>query len=85
MNKDLLKELQAYFLKQDPQVIATALAGAMLDIHRFIKIEFLSEKEAKSLIIRSESLCDELIRFSKNGDCDSGPMQVTVLNSKEDE
>lgn len=66
-NKEVIDKLQAYFIAQDPNEIARAFAGMMLDIHRIVIMDELPDGEAINLknrmILNSQALMD----FVKNG------------------
>lgn len=66
-NKDLIDELQDFYLEQNPKDIARALANVLIDIHRFVNIQSLGDAEKKNLIFRSKKNCDELENFAKHG------------------
>ena len=74
-NKELIDKLHAYFLEQDPNLVAKLLAGIMLDIHRFNNLEVLSDEESDSLIERSTRNSLQLIDFARNGP--QGPLTLT--------
>lgn len=82
-NRTVIVELTKYFLDQDKETIAKALAGAMLDIHRFINIETLGSNERQNLIVRSKNSSNELVKFAKDGP--DGPLEVSALNSEDDD
>ena len=52
-NKELINELEAYFLTQDSKVIARTLAAMMIDIHRLMNMDTLGKNEKHNLITRS--------------------------------
>lgn len=64
-NKELIDKLQAYFLEQDPKDIARGLANMMIDIHRIVTYENLSEDQKNSLKFRMAANTEELKEFIK--------------------
>ncbi len=66
--KGVIDRLQAYFLEQDPAVIARLLANTMTDVHRFVCFDTLSEDEAHRLIVRSIHNSKQLDNFAKGKD-----------------
>lgn len=82
-NKFVIEELTKYFLEQDHAVIARALAGSMLDIHRFMTLEVLGQKEINNLIIRCKHVSKELVKFAKDGP--DGPLIISIKNSEDED
>ncbi len=80
-NKELINELEAYFITQDQKVIARTLASMMIDIHRFMNLDQLQENEFTNLIIRSKANSDSLMRFAEFGA--EGIFKCTNLESKD--
>jgi hypothetical protein len=80
--KLLIVDLTKYFLEQDREIIAKALAGAMLDIHRFLNTHKLKNEEFRNLVDRSLDLENELIEFAKNDALK--PLVVSVRNGDDD-
>lgn len=80
-NKTLMAKLVAYYVSQPPELVARALAGAMLDICRIRKMSELPESELASLIERIDKNAIEVQKFAKNGP--SGDLKVSVCNSLE--
>ena len=66
-NKEIMDKLQAYFITQDPKVVAKVLASWMIDFNRFMNIETLPEEERDNLIKRMVLNHQELIDFIMNG------------------
>ncbi len=62
-NKEVMERLQEYFLKQDPAIIARALAGAMIDFNRFYYIDQISDDEEENLFFRLGKNCQGLQEF----------------------
>lgn len=81
-NRTVIIELTKYFLDQDRETIARALAGAMLDIHRFVNMEILGQNEIDNLFKRSHHISKQLVKFAKHGP--DGPLKVSVLNSDDE-
>lgn len=69
-NKKVINELQEYFLKQDPKIVARFLANMMIDLNRLYSIEELSENERKCLEFRMEHNIQQLRNFAKYGPTD---------------
>jgi hypothetical protein len=80
-NKELAKKLVDYLKQQDIEVVAHALAHAMIDISRLLYEEQLPAQEQLILIARMQlkyaSLCD----FAKNGP--RGKLKIYKFNSDE--
>lgn len=66
-NKQLIDELQAYFLEQDPAIVARLLANSMIDLHRWKNFETLDDETLTNLIYRTTANSITLIKFSKEG------------------
>ena len=79
-NKEIIDDLQSYFLKQDPTLIARALAGKMIDLNRLIHIDSLEISEKINLLARLHANCAQLKKFIKNGD--SGEFQLHNIESE---
>lgn len=81
-NKEVLDKLQYYYLTQcDPQVVARALASAMIDYHRLTDLENLPEKELKCLEQRIVLNATELESFIEHGP--TGTLKIHAINSDE--
>lgn len=78
-NKELVRKLTDYFKEQDIEVVAHALAHALIDISHILYEKELSEKDRIVLITRMHlnyaSLCD----FAKNGV--RGKLKIHKVNS----
>lgn len=62
-NKQVIDELQEYYLKQDPKVIARALANMMIDMNRIHYLELLSSYEKKALNLELNKILINLINL----------------------
>lgn len=67
-NKEIIDALQEYYLKQDPDVIARALAALMIDLNRIMCSESLPKDEKNNLIIRMNANRNELLKFINEGE-----------------
>lgn len=81
-NKEVIHKLKKYFLEQETEVVALALAGLMIDANRWDKYDKLSENEARSLHHRTHMHALSVQGFI-NGD--RTKMKVSRLNSDEEE
>lgn len=61
--KQVINDLVEYYLKQEPQFIARALANAMIDLNRLYAWNSLDEEEQASFIFRLEQNVLELRKF----------------------
>ncbi len=84
-NKEVIDDLQAYFLKQDPKDIARTLAGLMIDFQRFVNYENLGKNEQECLLFRMQKNVEELQRFIREGPRDNDTFKYINLESKEQE
>lgn len=66
-NKELIDRLQAYFLTQDPNVVARILANYMIDMHRLCCVWEIPEEEQENLACRMSINSEKLQDFAKNG------------------
>lgn len=66
-NKEVIDNLQRYFLKQDMKVITRALANAMIDYYRIAHRSTLPEDELTRLVYRIKKNADQLQKFVKSG------------------
>lgn len=67
-NKEIIKKLTRYFLKDcDPKVVAKLLAACLVDINRIRHFEHLPDSEKENLMLRINHNSDELLDFVKNG------------------
>jgi len=80
-NKELAKKLTDYLKDQDIEVVAHALAHALIDISRVLYEEELSEKERLVLIARMHLNYASLLDFAKNGP--RGKLKIHKFNSDE--
>jgi hypothetical protein len=80
-NKEVMDRLQAYYLTQDPSVVARALASILIDMNRLKHFGELADKEAQCLEIRLNLMMDELQDFVKNGA--KHDMKIIKMNSDE--
>jgi hypothetical protein len=80
-NKEVIDRLQAYYLTQDPSVVARALASILIDMNRLKHFGELGDKEAQCLEIRLNLMMDELQDFVKNGP--RHDMKIIKMNSDE--
>ncbi|HMG13869.1 MAG TPA: hypothetical protein VK590_00410 [Saprospiraceae bacterium] len=69
-NKEVIKRLTEYFLKQDPKDIAKALSACMIDFNRLMHADSLGEIERANLFMRVRLNVEELQRFLANPDND---------------
>lgn len=80
-NEILMAKLTEYYLSQPPELVARALAGAMLDICRIRRLSELPEDEIACLLERIDKNANEVYKFAKNGP--SGDLKVHVIKSSE--
>ncbi len=80
-NKDVVDEIQAHLLKENPTTVARLAANLMIDIHRFVNMETLPEEECNCLIARSIKNSQELCDFAKGKRRDS----FKLIEEKHDE
>lgn len=76
-NKEVIDQLQDYFLKQDPKDVARLLANMMIDMHRVATVCSLPEDEQESLSTRIQINSSTLQEFVENGfkgDFSFGPL-----------
>jgi hypothetical protein len=78
-NKEAIAKLKEYFLAQDRETVAYALASAMVDINRFMKLDRLPDKEVESLFRRGDIIVDQLVNFLQHGP--SGDLKLVKMNS----
>ena len=69
-NKEVIKRLTEYFLKQDAKDIAKGLAACMIDFNRLMHADSLGEVERANLFMRIRLNVEELQRFLRNPDED---------------
>lgn len=82
-NKTLINELQEFFIKQDPAIVARILAGTMIDMHRIMCIDSLGENEKECLLVRMKANQNELIRFAKEGPRNEKPLKYFNIESSD--
>jgi hypothetical protein len=80
-NKEIIYKLKAFFLEQDFDDIAYALASTLIDLHRMVRVDELPEKEKISLSARLMMMDASLVDFVKNGP--RGKFKITKPNSDE--
>ena len=65
-NKEVITNLKSYFLKQDHDVLAHALAAFMIDFNRIYYYNSMPEEERKNLGMRLKANVDQLQEFMKS-------------------
>lgn len=80
-NKEAMDKLQAYYLTQDPAIVARGLASLLIDMNRLKHVDSLGEKEAQCLEVRLNLMMDELQDFVKNGP--KHDLRLIKMNSEE--
>lgn len=83
-NKELINELQDFFLKQDPSIIARILAGMMIDMNRIMSMDTLGKNEKDCLLVRMEANRNELVRFAKEGPRNEKPLKYFNIESNDE-
>jgi len=78
-NKEIMDKLAAYFITQDPAVIARLAASLLIDINRIWHVENLQEEEMESLVERMEINLAQLNEFILNGP--QQDLKIIVRNS----
>ncbi len=66
-NKEIINELEKYFLDQEPKIIARILAAMMIDMNRLMNLDSLGKNEKECLLIRMQANKNELNRFALDG------------------
>jgi len=66
-NKEIIKELTDYFMKQPQELVCKMLAGTLVDLNRLKNIDQLEVNEKLSVLFRLEHNLDQLHEFIENG------------------
>lgn len=66
-NKEISDKMTAYFLTQDPEIVARILAANMIDLNRLYHFELLEDDERESLFRRLDHNIEQLQEFIKSG------------------
>jgi hypothetical protein len=81
-NKEIIDKLQAYYLTQDPALIARLCACFMIDMNRLITMADLPERELECLLARIKMHSEDLWDFIRNGP--SGDLKLVNVQNAED-
>lgn len=80
-NKEAIALLQKYYMSQDKDKLAYALAGMAIDIHRWVTLDEQPTEIVESLIERWSHMNKELVKFLEEGP--EGEMTITIFNTDE--
>ena len=82
-NKDMMRRLREYFMKQDSDDVAYLASSLTVDLLRFLNFDQLGEAEAKSLIDRTCITNNQVRDFMMGKASATGTMQLHKMNSQE--
>lgn len=77
-NKEVIDKLQEFYLKQDPKLVARALASCMIDYNRLVNYDKLGKNEKFNFDLRVRSNADTLRKFVEYG---AGEFKLLAVNS----
>ena len=69
-NEEVIDKLQAYFLTQDPKVVARLCGNCIVDINRFLNLSIIPHKEAINLLNRWKENIEDVQEFLVSKNCD---------------
>ena len=81
-NKSVIEKLSRYFMHQDRDVVCKMLASCMLDLHRFMNLETLSNSEMENLFDRMKHNMKEMESFLHKEDTSNEKLTLEARNSE---
>ena len=79
-NKSTIDKLTKYFMKQDHHTVCKMLSACMVDLHRFMNIETLSNAECENLFERMKHNMNEMHEFLKKDDISNEKIILEARN-----